>query len=630
MKDWVGTLSRLVVFTCLSNASGIHSSRDFYSTQNQVLFEKHRAPSTFTKISSRPSQDHKIDLRIALKTQSEGTIDELLARISDPLHPSYLDYLTDAQSNQLNKPDNEAIAAVSDWLRSHGFRKDRVRWSMMKDWVTVTNVPLPKVEYMLDTSYSIFQHLDGDQIIRTESFSLPHHLHRHIDIVQPTTMFGRFQRQRRTVRVAEEFSQEKISPLLNASITQNCTNPYVVTNDCLRKLYQTFDYEPKSVQRGNRIGITGFLGEASNLNDTQRFLAAERPDQKGHTFEVVSVNGGENPQTLSPDQISRKIGVEASLDTQTALGFTSPTSNIFWTVGGSPPFQPDLYDPENTNEPYLEWLEYVLSLNNSQIPQVISNSYGDIEQTVPLSYARKVCHGFAQLGARGISVIFSSGDDGVGKNGRCTTNDDRKEFTPIFPASCPYVTSVGATQNYEPEVAVSEDGPGEFSSGGGFSNYFPRPEWQNSAVKDYLVSLGSTHSGLYNLTGRGYPDVSAQGAKYVIAWVGRFVRVGGTSASAPTFASVISLLNDYSLSRGGRSLGYLNPWLYSVGFEGLNDITSGSSSGCDTDGFTAEKGWDPVTGLGTPNFKRLQTLLPTSNTSSDLDDSADNENLATE
>ncbi|EGG01224.1 tripeptidyl peptidase [Melampsora larici-populina 98AG31] len=628
MRDWVGTLSLLLVLTCLSTARAVHSSREFYWHQRQVLFETHRAPSTFTKLSARPPQDHKIDLRFALKTRLEGAIDELLGRISDPSHSSYLDYLTDDQSNKLSKPDDDAIATVSDWLRSHEIQRHRIQWSKMKDWVTVTDVPLPQVEYMLDTSYSIFQHLDGDQIIRTESFSLPHNLHRHIDVVQPTTMFGRLKKQRSRVRVAEELSQDE-SSLLNTTMTKNCTNPDVVTNDCLRKLYQTFDYEPKAIQMGNRIGITGFLGEAANFNDTQRFLALQRPDQKGHTFEVVSVNGGENPQTLSPDQISRKTGIEANLDTQTVLGFTSPTPNVFWTVGGSPPFQPDRTSSVNTNEPYLAWLEYILSLNNSEIPRVISTSYGDDEQTVPLSYARKVCHGFAQLGARGVSVIFSSGDDGVGKDGRCVTNDglERKAFTPIFPASCPYVTSVGATENFEPEVAVSKEGPGGFSSGGGFSNYFPRPKWQKSVVKNYFLSLGSTHSGLYNVTGRGYPDVSAQGAKYVIAWQGRFVRVGGTSASAPTFASVISLLNDYSLSRGGRSLGYLNPWLYSVGFRGLNDITSGSSSGCDTKGFAAREGWDPVTGLGTPNFKKLQTLVKVSHTSFDLGVSIDDENL---
>ena len=81
----------------------------------------------------------------------------------------------------------------------------------------------------------------------------------------------------------------------------------------------------------------------------------------------------------------------------------------------------------------------------------------------------QVCNLFAQLGARGSSVMFSSGDDGVG-GGDCLSNDgtDTKMFIPNFPASCPYVTTVGGTIGISPETAVD-------FSGGGFSNYFAQP-----------------------------------------------------------------------------------------------------------------------------------------------------------
>ncbi|KAH8978494.1 hypothetical protein EDB92DRAFT_1909434, partial [Lactarius akahatsu] len=51
------------------------------------------------------------------------------------------------------------------------------------------------------------------------------------------------------------------------------------------------------------------------------------------------------------------------------------------------------------------------------------------------------------------------------------------------------------------------------------------------------------------------------------------------------------------------ALGFLNPWLYGIASQGFNDITSGSNPGCDTDGFSAVPGWDPVTGLGTLIFR---------------------------
>lgn len=103
-------------------------------------------------------------------------------------------------------------------------------------------------------------------------------------------------------------------------------------------------------------------------------------------------------------------------------------------------------------------------------------------------------------------------------------------------------------------------------------------------------------------------------------------RSGGTSAAAPVFASIIALLNDARLRAGKKPLGYLNPWLYSVGFKGLTDITSGGSVGCNgINGQTgrpviggpgiipyaswnATTGWDPVTGLGVPDFEKLLAL----------------------
>jgi tripeptidyl-peptidase-1 len=71
------------------------------------------------------------------------------------------------------------------------------------------------------------------------------------------------------------------------------------------------------------------------------------------------------------------------------------------------------------------------------IPQTISTSYGDDEQTVPQDYAKSVCDLFAQLGAMGVTLLFSSGDDGVG-GGSCRSNDStgRVKFIPNFPASC--------------------------------------------------------------------------------------------------------------------------------------------------------------------------------------------------
>ena len=102
--------------------------------------------------------------------------------------------------------------------------------------------------------------------------------------------------------------------------------------------------------------------------------------------------------------------------------------------------------------------------------------------------------------------------------------------------------------------------------------------------------------------------------------------IGGTSASSPTFAGIVALLNDARIAAGKPPLGFLNPLIYSKGTAAFNDITVGSNPGCGTQGFSCAVGWDAgkfddthsptlfilfslVTGLGTPNFGLLQAVV---------------------
>jgi tripeptidyl-peptidase-1 len=122
---------------------------------------------------------------------------------------------------------------------------------------------------------------------------------------------------------------------------------------------------------------------------------------------------------------------------------TYPTTNIYYLTGGLAPFIPDEANPTNRNEPYLDWLEFIL--DQDDIPQTVSTSYGRDEQTVPLDYAKSVCDLFAQLGVRGASALFASGDYGVGSaNVTCLSNDgsNRQQFLPLFPASCGLFSSL--------------------------------------------------------------------------------------------------------------------------------------------------------------------------------------------
>lgn len=222
-----------------------------------------------------------------------------------------------------------------------------------------------------------------------------------------------------------------------------------------------------------------------------------------------------------------------------------------------------------------------------------------------------------KLGLLGTTFLYSSGDYGVAGNGGQCINPDGTynngtsgRFNPSFPGGCHYILSVGATQvknntnvvkdlvtGTQPEEACET----VIYSGGGFSNVFPLPSYQASAVKhwfaDYPPPYGADRFNNSQMT-RGIPDVSANGANYVIAIDGTFGLVYGTSASSPTFGSVLTKINEARLNVGKSSIGFVNPTLYAHPGV-LNDITQGGNQGCGTPGFSAAPGWDPVTGLGT-------------------------------
>jgi len=249
---------------------------------------------------------------------------------------------------------------------------------------------------------------------------------------------------------------------------------------------------------------------------------------------------------------------------------------------------------------------------------------------------------FMKLGARGISIITASGDSGA--NGRTDPYCSENHLNPVYPAASPYVTSCGATQidatnsgnpltnppsgcsgyscagsgGYEESVSYSQ---ANFASGGGFSNVASTPAYQSVEVKAYLSSgVALPTSGYYNPSGRGFPDIAAFGSNVLISSGGSVEGVGGTSCSSPIFAGIIALLLDEVVAKTGKPLGFLNPLLYKMASDSpstFHDITTGDNkcteSGCSTNcqGFVATKGWDPVSGLGSPNYAAMKAYLAT-------------------
>ncbi|KAH9024936.1 subtilisin-like protein [Lactarius pseudohatsudake] len=539
-----------------------------------------------------------IDLHVALQPKEENVLREALYEVSTPGHPKYGKHLSKEEVAKLVEPHPDTLELVHSWLAYHGVQSSSISTSHGGSWLTVTDVPVPQANELLGASYQLYR-LAGTNdtaILRTVGYALPKVLHAHVNTVAPTTFFT----SARSLQLTPHGHSARGAGAPGKAASRGpvsvlSSRDEDVTPEELRQLYNTYTYQPTAHTK-NAIGILGYDNEFPSPTDLNIFMSMFRPDSDPDevTFTVELVNDGEYDPTWP--------GFEANLDVQYAQAIAYPTPHIFYSIGGK------LMWSEPNNEPiagdyFLMWVDYLI--DKETIPQTMTASYGTNEKSVPEDYARSVCNLFMQLGVLGVSILFASGDNGVGV-GNCQDASGRVQFIPKFPATCPYITSVGGTTQSNPEVAAE-------LSGGGFSNYFGRPAYQNVVVPAFLQSLGSQYNDMYNPGGRGVPDVSAQALKCVLVIHSAGARGSGTSCSTPTVAGIISLLNDFLISEGKSPLGFLNPWLYSTerGMSGLNDITSGSNPGCDTDGFTAIPGWDPVTGLGTPDFSRLLHVLRT-------------------
>jgi hypothetical protein len=242
------------------------------------------------------------------------------------------------------------------------------------------------------------------------------------------------------------------------------------------------------------------------------------------------------------------------------------------------------------------------AITTAQPGYIISQSFGQWEGFSNVTYtggppgqtdAGYVDPFYQMAAATGVTVLASSGDSGS------TSQSGAPPATVNWPASDPWVTAVGGTAiqissggQWQSEAAWSCD-PG--CTGGGYSTSYPRPSYQSGP--------GLPVTGQY-ANSRGVPDIAADadpntGVVYVVNGVnyGVAFSLGGTSLASPLWAGVIATLESFKSS----IFGFYSPTAYSIlnspGYKSqFHDITSGSNGV-----YSAGPGWDPTTGIGSPN-----------------------------
>ncbi|CAL1707451.1 unnamed protein product [Somion occarium] len=527
------------------------------------------APEGFVKAGSA-SPDTTLRLRIALAQSDPAGLTDALMDVSTPDSANYGAHLTKEEVDKFVAPKPETVDAVNAWLAENGLTATKL--TSAGDWLSF-EVPVSKASELLDADFSVFKHEEtGSETVRTLAYSIPADLKDHVELIHPTISFPNPFSQVPVFSSPIKVDTSKTN-LSSDAVPASCAS--VITPACLQALYSI--PTTRATQSSNVLAVSGFIEQFANQADLTQFLTALRPDlSPSTTFTLQTLDGGTNSQTRS------QAGIEADLDIQYTIGVATGVPTVFISVGER--FQ------DGGLEGFLDIINFLNGESNP--PHVLTTSYGQNENTISSTLANRLCTAYQQLGARGTSILFASGDGGVAgsQTTRCTT------FLPTFPSGCPFMTSVGATTSV-PETSAS------FSSGG-FSNVFAQPSYQSSAVSAYLTRLGNTNAGKFTPTGRAFPDVAAVGDNVEIVFQGQAGLVAGTSCSSPIFASIISLINDRLIAAGKSPLGFLNPFLY-ANPGAFNDITTGSNPGCNTNGFPATTGWDPVTGLGTPNFPSL-------------------------
>lgn len=366
--------------------------------------------------------------------QNLDSLEAKLKAVSEPNSPLYGHYLDLNDMNSAFGASKEAESKVMSWLQQSG-ASDVVSHGSMLDFTAT----IEDANKMLDTTFKVYTNGEKHQI-GTTAYSIPDDLGDAIDLVSPTTYFSNMRPQRALPSEMENALNNKrqlqtsCEMVISIPISTTENRSYTVLGpDCFKQLYNIGGYQadPSS---GSTIAFSSFLEQSASYSDLALFEEIYNIPSQNFTV-LALVNGGVDNQ----DPITEQDG-EANLDVQNIIGLVDGLPVGEYITGGLPPFVPTLLQPnasDNQNEPYLQFYEYLLSQPNSNLPYVITNSYGDEENGVPERYAKRVCNQIGMMGLRGRTILESSGDLGVGGSCRSNMGDMQAEFTPIFPATCP-------------------------------------------------------------------------------------------------------------------------------------------------------------------------------------------------
>jgi tripeptidyl-peptidase I len=518
---------------------------------------------------SRADSQSRLLMQVALAQQNVETAQELLISISSPTSSQFSQYLTVKEVAQKFAPSIQAFGEVLDWLNESGISRSRVIRSHSGGWLYF-NATVSEAEQLLETEYHMYQHIKTRDIkIASDTYNVPTALQKHVDFVMSTIYLGSPLQSRepagsrtnsRRSPLHEKFENaNEVSRLIAATASGSASTSNLPSNcwqytqlACLRALYSipTSNFSHPN----NSIGIFEPAYVSWLPTDLDSFFGLFMPSMVGQRPHIDPVDGGYWQTTYQ----NFAFNGEPDVDFEYSMSLVSPQNVTNYQVGDSiiGGFINDLLAGLDKSycgslDPSIDAIYPDLlpgGYNSSdcgdhKIDSVISISYANNEVNYPPAYEERQCLEYLKLGLQGVSVIVSSSDWGVaGYSNTCidpstgqANSSATGHFNPVFPASCPWVTSAGATQLpinstiSDPETAFLETVSGLIStSGGGFSNVFPAPSYQFLDTKEYLFHQGDilqNISARFNSTGRGYPDIATNAHNFLTFIDGELVSV---------------------------------------------------------------------------------------------------------
>lgn len=574
--------------------------------------------------SMQPDQDLGLmSLVLAPSATQSAALDQLLADQQNPASPRYHQWLTPEQFGESFGASDADLKILRNWLTSQGFTVLGVAPS--RNAIDFTG-PASAASAAFQTSFARFKNEQQSWFSNTTAPTVPSAFQ---GIIGGVRGLSSFRPQTHVVR----------RPTTAAERTARLNPSYTTTDSRGNVSHEILPGDIRQIYGGTSLFNSGYTGSgitiavlgqtAVNTTQLANFQTLTGQTVKAPTLTLVPGTGAST--FYAGDE------TEAESDIELASG-VAPGATINY-----------VYTGPNSSAGAFTALQYAITQN---LGQILTLSYGGCE-AVNASYSFTMEPYLRQASAQGQTFVVASGDAGAADCDSTSQSTSYDGLAVDYPASSPNATAVGgttlnegsgtywsATNNrdnssalgYIPETAWNESNSSQiYAGGGGISTLFSKPAWQAGTgvptgnaryVPDVAFPAAANHDPYTFCSADPSLSQTANGVTYsgqcTTSRFGDFV-AGGTSLGTPSFAGLLALVEQ---ANGGRRLGNINPLLYSLAASApsvFNDVTTGNNRisciagivGCNNGvlGYTANPGYDPVTGLGSVNVANLSANL---------------------